>query len=78
MTADAYKSAGEVFASQGLWFEQHKILTEDGYILTAWRVPGYLNESLDDLKLRKPLVLQHGLMDCSGTWIITEEQNQLP
>ena len=22
--------------------------------------------------------MQHGLMDCSGTWLITEEQNQLP
>jgi len=54
---DAYKSAGEVFAGQGLRFEQHKIVTEDGYILTAWRLPGKIGENSESMKKRKPLVM---------------------
>jgi len=29
------------------------------------------------MKLRKPALLQHGLIDCSGTWLITDSDNQL-
>ena len=77
MPNDAYMSAGESYTSRGYKFETHKITTDDGYILTAWRVPGLLNETAGNLKTRKPVFLQHGLIDCSGTWLITDSENQL-
>ena len=35
----------------GYSFEEHKIKTEDGYILTAWRIPKKLNEK--KMKIKK-------------------------
>jgi pimeloyl-ACP methyl ester carboxylesterase len=61
-----------VFTTQGYQFETHKIVTEDGYILTCWRVPGKTNESSEEMMKRKPIVLSHGLMDNSGTWVVPE------
>jgi hypothetical protein len=31
-------------------FEEHKIYTEDGYILTAFRVPGRTNEAEENIR----------------------------
>ena len=36
---------GEIAVSSGYAYEEHKIVTEDGYILTAFRIPGKLMES---------------------------------
>ena len=57
MPDDAYKTVGEVFTNQGLKFESHKIQTEDGYILTAWRVAGFSFESPQEISLREPVIL---------------------
>ena len=63
----------------GYYFEEHKILTEDGYILTAWRIPCFLNESnLDFYKKRQPVILQHGLIDSSYTWLLLDKAHSLP
>eukprot|EP00824_Muranothrix_gubernata_P005635 TRINITY_DN1733_c0_g1_i2.p1 TRINITY_DN1733_c0_g1~~TRINITY_DN1733_c0_g1_i2.p1 ORF type:complete len:358 (+),score=34.33 TRINITY_DN1733_c0_g1_i2:168-1241(+) len=45
----------------------HKVLTEDGYILTIFRIPGRQGESLRDAKEKqKPVILyQHGVLDSS-------------
>ena len=67
-----------MFTNQGLRFEVHKIVTEDGYINTAWRVPGLLEERPEDMMKRKPVILQHGLMDNSGTWVVPHFEDQLP
>ena len=63
----------------GYYFEEHKICTEDGYILTAWRIPCLLNETNMDLyKKRKPVILQHGLIDSSYTWLLLDKEHSLP
>ena len=63
----------------GYHFEEHKILTEDGYILTAWRIPCLINESnLDLYKTRPPVILQHGLIDSSYTWLLLDKNFSLP
>jgi pimeloyl-ACP methyl ester carboxylesterase len=63
----------------GYYFEEHKIRTEDGYILTAWRIPCLLNETNMDLyKKRKPVILQHGLIDSSYTWLLLDKEHSLP
>lgn len=75
---DAYKSDAEVYQSNGYRFEEHKILTEDGYILSAWRIPGKLTDSMKDLANRPPVMLQHGLLDNSATWTINYFNQTLP
>ena len=73
--SEAYFTHGEMFTSQGLLFETHKIITEDGYINTAWRVPGLLKDSPEELKNRKPVILQHGLFDNAGTWVVAHSDD---
>ena len=51
-------------------------MTEDGYILTAWRIPGKIKESKILKKSRKPIVLQHGLLDTSYTWIMLQNTTE--
>ena len=60
----------------GYNFEEHKIRTEDGYILTAWRIPKKINDTNN--KKRYPIILQHGLIDSSYTWLILEKEFSLP
>ena len=45
-------------------------MTEDGYILTAWRIPGRLDETYSKRLKRKPIILQHGLIDTSYTFLV--------
>jgi hypothetical protein len=57
----------EKVINAGFEFEEHKIITGDGYILTAWRIPR--KKGTDRLIKNPPIVLQHGLMDDSWTWL---------
>ena len=50
--------------------ETHKVVTEDGYILTVFRIQRKGSVIRSGLK---PIILQHGLLDCSDTWIINDE-----
>jgi pimeloyl-ACP methyl ester carboxylesterase len=69
----------KIINEAGYFFEEHKIRTEDGYILTAWRIPCLLNESNADIyKKRKPVILQHGLIDSSYTWLLLDKNHSLP
>ncbi len=64
----------------GFQFEEHKIITEDGYILTAWRIPGLLhekNKNNTNFQKKRPIILQHGLFDCSYTWIMLNSTESL-
>jgi hypothetical protein len=70
----------------GYKFEEHKIQTEDGYILTAWRIPGKnlininfvkKNNEKNILKKKRPIMLQHGLFDSSYTWIMLNSTESL-
>ena len=69
----------KIINEAGYHFEEHKIRTDDGYILTAWRIPCFLNESNKDLyKKRQPVILQHGLIDSSYTWLLLDKNHSLP
>lgn len=69
----------KIINEAGYYFEEHKIRTEDGYILTAWRIPCLLNESNTEIyKKRKPVILQHGLIDSSYTWLLLDKNHSLP
>jgi gastric triacylglycerol lipase len=52
----------------------HKVITEDGYILTVFRIQRKGSQIQAGLK---PIILQHGLLDSSDTWLINDE-NKAP
>lgn len=60
----------------GLDLEEYKIETEDGYILTLHRL---INPNLteDERNNTTPCLLQHGLLLCSGAWLVPGK-NSLP
>jgi len=77
VTPDAFKTIPELIMTAGYRFETHKIVTEDQYINTAWRIVGKLNDT--DPPMKKPcVILQHGLLDNSATWLIQNASNALP
>jgi pimeloyl-ACP methyl ester carboxylesterase len=75
---DSYKTDAEYYQSYGYRFEEHKIMTDDGYILSAWRIPGKITESMKNIQSKPAVMLQHGLLDNSATWTINEFKKSLP
>jgi gastric triacylglycerol lipase len=66
---DALRTFQEVCKSKGFLVESYEVTTEDGYILTLFRIPGRVKEKIG----KKPVVfLQHGLIDLADTWIMNE------
>ncbi|KAK5577682.1 hypothetical protein RB653_002626 [Dictyostelium firmibasis] len=62
--------------------EHHSVTTEDGYILGVFRIPYSYNENNsnnnNNNKTRQPILLQHGLLDSSITWIVNNANQSLP
>lgn len=76
---DAFKTIPEIILTAGYRFETHKIVTPDNYINTAWRIVGRLDEVEDPHPERKPcVILQHGLLDNSATWLMLDHTVALP
>ena len=49
--------------------EAHDVITEDGYILKVFRIQKKGSQIKSGLK---PMLLQHGLLDSSDTWLIND------
>jgi len=64
-----YRTPFEMISIQGLYIEIHKIVAQDGYILTAWRIYSEVSQPY-------PIILQHGLLDCSFSWLINNNVTQ--
>lgn len=77
---DAKKTVAEIIMSAGYQFETHKIVTEDRYINTAWRITGKLDIEADDPhpERRPCVILQHGLLDNSASWLVLPREVALP
>lgn len=58
----------EQIENRGYLYEEHDIITDDGYILKAFRVPGKASEIASDGIEKQPVIMQHGLIDDGGTW----------
>ena len=56
-TSDAKRTFYEICEENGFDYEEHKVTTEDGYILTVFRIPGLKAESDDEKNTVKPPVL---------------------
>ncbi len=68
---EAYNwTLAEQVINRGFTFEEHKAITEDGFILTLYRVPGRLGDSTTG---KQPVYMQHGLIDDGGTWFFSDE-----
>ncbi|KOC67730.1 Lipase 3 [Habropoda laboriosa] len=65
----------ELIRQEGYTAETHEVVTEDGYILQVHRIAGSPKHPASK---NKPVVLlQHGLLDCSASWIFTGPQKSL-
>ena len=57
-----------VIEQKGFEFQEHTVVTKDGYVLTMHRIYNSTNHDA------KPVLLQHGLSDCSEVWVINSPQ----
>ena len=51
-------------------YQKYEVTTEDGYILTVYRVQRKGSTIVEGLK---PIYFQHGLLDSSDGWIINDD-----
>lgn len=65
----------EMIRENGYEFEEHEVETEDGYILSLWRIPNPIGKVYQKAK---PVVLQHGLFDDSWTWFTLKKGFSIP
>lgn len=72
---DEEKTPMEYVISYGYRFEEHKVETKDGYILTLWHIPCKLNE---ECGTRKPILLQHGIIDNGFSFLFQDLEKNLP
>ncbi|CAF1055044.1 unnamed protein product [Rotaria sordida] len=56
----------QIIQSKGYPCEEHKVITNDGYILGVFRIPHGRNSS----STGRPVLLQHGLLDSATTWVM--------
>ncbi|CAC5379003.1 LIPA [Mytilus coruscus] len=64
---DAYRNVSQLITSKGYPFEEHSVVTADGYILGLHRIPP---KHSSGTKGSNPVVLlQHGLLSCSACWV---------
>ncbi|CAI2369947.1 unnamed protein product [Moneuplotes crassus] len=72
---DHKKPFNIICKEKGYPFETHKVLTEDRYWLTLFRIPGAKGETREEaIAQRKPAIfLQHGILDSADTWIMHYE-----
>lgn len=66
---DVGLSMTEIIQARGFKVETHYVTTSDGYILTMFRIPSVTPSP--------PVLLQHGLLDSSYTWVSNYEDQSL-
>lgn len=71
-TGDGKRDFQEMCATYGFQFEEHTVVTEDGYILTVWRIPGLVNEPAPTTP-KPSVLLQHGILDSANAWVMNYE-----
>ncbi|CAH0387437.1 unnamed protein product [Bemisia tabaci] len=66
----AKMDSAEVLKYYGYPAETHRVQTIDGYILTLHRIPNKKSK-------RPPVLIMHGILDSSFTWLLTGPQTAL-
>lgn len=62
----------KIIERYGYPFENHQLVTPDGYILNMYRVP---HNGSDPYRKRPPIFLQHGFASDSSTWLMLGQQS---
>jgi len=65
LAPEVHMDAKGLITSKGYPFEEHKVVTDDGYILTLHRIP----RSKSSITKGEPVYVQHGLLGSSCDWI---------
>lgn len=65
---DAFKTITQIANENGFKCESHQVVTEDGYILGIYRIPGALVAGAE-AEARPPVLLQHGLEADMMQWV---------
>ena len=71
---DFYRSFEELCKQEDFNVESHWVTTEDGYINQIYRVNNF-NGTSDSGKARPAVLMVHGLVDSSDSWIINGRNN---
>jgi len=66
----------ERIRSHGYPTETHEVTTQDGYVLTLFRIP-YSHKLKNQNEKRPPILLQHGLFSNSDCWLSSGPDNSL-
>ncbi len=53
--------------------EEHTVLTDDGYILTLFRIPGQLGDY--ESARGPPVLMVHGIVDSADGWVVHDDQS---
>ncbi|XP_017122250.1 lipase 3 [Drosophila elegans] len=69
-------NSAERMESHGYPTETHQVDTEDGYVLTLFRLP-YSRKLNNQNEKRTPVLLQHGLFSNSDCWLSSGPDNSL-
>jgi len=72
---DQDKTTAEYLLSHGYAVQTHKVITEDGYILTLWRIPRNLSYTGPR---GPPVLLHHGIMDTGFSFLFQSIEKNLP
>ena len=70
---DIYLNVMQLAQSKGYPCEEHKVVTQDGYILGVFRIPHGRNTKTPG----RPVLLQHGLLDSASSWVINFPEQSL-
>jgi len=73
---EIYMTVPELINYHGYPVQVMEVTTEDGYILTIHRIAHGRNGA--DTKPRKPVLVQHGLLCSSASWITNTPDKNLP
>lgn len=65
----------ELIQKYGYPVEKHTVQTEDGYQLTHFRIPH--GRSGPTARVRRPVILQHGILSASDLWILMGQEQSL-
>ena len=64
----------QLTTSKGFPFERHRVVTDDGYVITMHRLPG---NSRKRRRRKIPVLLMHGLMLSSSVWLLDSKKENL-
>ena len=70
---DIDRNIKEIALFKNLSIQEYTVLTEDGYLLGLFRIPGKLEEQ--EVKPGPPVLLMHGIFDSADSWILNDERS---